>query len=82
MSEDPAQDGLNWYVYCANNPVMFVDPSGLNLILQRSGDEVQFIWQAILQISSVFLINGDFISISQIYLLKAINYFDTKKCRE
>ncbi len=27
MSEDPAQDGLNWYVYCGNNPVMYVDPS-------------------------------------------------------
>ena len=29
MSEDPAQNGLNWYVYCGNNPVMMVDPSGL-----------------------------------------------------
>ena len=28
LTEDPAQDGLNWYVYCANNPVNFVDPSG------------------------------------------------------
>ncbi|MCI8405156.1 MAG: DUF4474 domain-containing protein [Clostridia bacterium] len=28
MSEDPAQDGLNWYVYCGNNPVMCIDPSG------------------------------------------------------
>ena len=28
VSEDPIRDGLNWYVYCGNNPVMFVDPSG------------------------------------------------------
>ena len=28
-SEDPVQDGLNWYTYCAGNPVLFVDPSGL-----------------------------------------------------
>jgi len=28
ISEDPARDGLNWYVYCGNNPIMFVDPSG------------------------------------------------------
>ena len=27
--EDPAKDGLNWYAYCGNNPVNFVDPSGL-----------------------------------------------------
>ena len=29
LTEDPAQDGLNWYVYCGNNPVMRVDPTGL-----------------------------------------------------
>lgn len=27
-TEDPARDGLNWYIYCENNPVMFVDPWG------------------------------------------------------
>lgn len=27
--EDPAKDGANWYVYCGNNPVSFVDPLGL-----------------------------------------------------
>ncbi|MBQ4631249.1 MAG: RHS repeat-associated core domain-containing protein, partial [Clostridia bacterium] len=30
ISEDPAMDGTNWYVYCSNNPVMFVDPCGLS----------------------------------------------------
>ncbi len=29
ISEDPAKDGLNWYAYCGNNPVMYVDPLGL-----------------------------------------------------
>jgi RHS repeat-associated protein len=28
LSEDPAQDGLNWYVYCGNNPVMRIDSTG------------------------------------------------------
>jgi hypothetical protein len=37
MSEDPAQDGLNWYVYCGNNPVMFVDPMGLYTAILNSG---------------------------------------------
>ncbi len=27
--EDPIRDGLNWYAYCAGNPVGFVDSSGL-----------------------------------------------------
>ena len=28
-TEDPAEDGLNWYSYCGGNPVAFVDPWGL-----------------------------------------------------
>ena len=28
-SEDPVKDGTNWYSYCAGNPVMFSDASGL-----------------------------------------------------
>jgi len=31
-SEDPARDGTNWYVYCDNNPVTFVDPSGMRSV--------------------------------------------------
>jgi RHS repeat-associated protein len=29
ISEDPAQDGNNWYVYGVNNPLMYIDPTGL-----------------------------------------------------
>lgn len=35
ITEDPARDGLNWYVYCANNPVMFVDSFGLEKVAVR-----------------------------------------------
>jgi RHS repeat-associated protein len=28
LSEDPAGSGLNWYVYCNNNPVNCTDPTG------------------------------------------------------
>ncbi|HEX3043374.1 MAG TPA: FG-GAP-like repeat-containing protein [Bacillota bacterium] len=29
ISPDPARDGMNWYEYCANNPVKYIDPTGL-----------------------------------------------------
>ena len=35
ITEDPARDGLNWYVYCENNPVNFVDPLGLYYIINN-----------------------------------------------
>jgi RHS repeat-associated protein len=28
ISEDPGQDGTNWYGYCENNPINMVDPDG------------------------------------------------------
>ncbi|WP_368233499.1 RHS repeat-associated core domain-containing protein [Anaerotruncus rubiinfantis] len=28
-TEDRAKDGLNWYVYCENNPIIYVDPVGM-----------------------------------------------------
>jgi RHS repeat-associated protein len=29
INVDPVQDGSNWYVYCGNNPLCFIDPTGL-----------------------------------------------------
>jgi len=28
ISRDPAKDGLNWYVYCLNSPLRYIDPDG------------------------------------------------------
>lgn len=33
LSEDPARDGYNWYVYCDNNPIIYTDPNGQSFIL-------------------------------------------------
>jgi RHS repeat-associated protein len=29
ISEDPIQDGSNWYAFAGNNPVVYADPTGL-----------------------------------------------------
>lgn len=29
ISEDPIRSGMNWYAYCHNDPINFVDPTGL-----------------------------------------------------
>jgi RHS repeat-associated protein len=29
INEDPARDGINWHIYCSNNPVRFMDAWGL-----------------------------------------------------
>ena len=35
ISEDPIQDGVNWYVYCGGNPVNYLDISGLEYVPLR-----------------------------------------------
>ncbi|MBQ7054397.1 MAG: hypothetical protein IJN97_04165, partial [Oscillospiraceae bacterium] len=37
-AEDPIRDGTNWYVYCYNNPVMYVDPWGKRPSLEDAAE--------------------------------------------
>ena len=39
IQPDPLLDGLNRYTYCRNNPVKFVDPTGLKSIIYTSQDD-------------------------------------------
>ena len=32
VTEDPIRSGLNWYTYCGNNPIRYIDPSGNSLL--------------------------------------------------
>ena len=42
LTEDPAHDGMNWYVYAANNPVMFIDPWGMAIVQLREWFDYQY----------------------------------------
>ena len=37
ISEDPARDGQNWYVYTSNNPTNRIDPTGLEWVESEEG---------------------------------------------
>ena len=36
INEDPIKDGLNWYEYCGNNPLMYIDPWGTYYIKKNT----------------------------------------------
>jgi len=40
VSEDPARDGVNWYLYAHDNPIRFVDDDGRNAV-----DVIFFLYQ-------------------------------------
>jgi hypothetical protein len=40
--EDPAFDGLNWYVYAGNNPLLYLDPCGLAMVQLREWYNEQY----------------------------------------
>jgi RHS repeat-associated protein len=36
--EDPIRFDLNWYIYANNNPILYIDPSGLAFFIYHCGD--------------------------------------------
>ena len=39
INEDPIQSGLNWYSYCAGNPILYKDPSGLKITCEEENSK-------------------------------------------
>ena len=38
ITEDPICDVFNWYVYCESNPILLIDPSGLEYIVVSASE--------------------------------------------
>ena len=62
ITEDPAKDGLNWYAYCGNNPIRYVDPWGLigydRLTNKITDDDIQAAFNE-LSSDTVAISNGE-----------------------
>ena len=52
VSQDPARDGLNWFVYADNNPIDYSDPSG------RSAESDNLIGNILIMLGMFLLKNG------------------------
>ncbi len=55
LTEDPAHDGNNWYVYCNNNPVKYVDPSGKIAVVDDALVTLVLVTGAIVTVSAEWL---------------------------
>lgn len=54
VSEDPARDGLNWFVYCGNDPINFVDGSGNS----AEGNLYQIVGMSCIIVALLLLMGG------------------------
>ena len=43
-SRDPAGDGVNWYIYAHNNPLAFIDPTGLRALSALEASAVNLVF--------------------------------------
>lgn|GEM_PF-3055577 len=62
ITEDPVKDRLNWYAYCGNNPIRYVDPWGLigydRLTNKITDDDIQAAFNE-LSSDTVAISNGE-----------------------
>jgi RHS repeat-associated protein len=58
-SEDPIRAGANWYTYSANNPIAFIDPSGLDAILINKTVDIPFAEDLGIEHMSAFFQDSD-----------------------
>lgn len=59
ISRDPAQDGLNWYIYCYNNPLIYMDPNGLKVLPPKEYNEEFGEWYDAFLYTEIYNIDPD-----------------------
>ncbi|WP_041607605.1 RHS repeat domain-containing protein [Halobacteroides halobius] len=62
ITEDPIQDGWNWYVYCRNNPLRYVDLDGLTAFAVELAGAGQAFAEGQLGLGLVIDLKGDVIA--------------------
>jgi RHS repeat-associated protein len=55
LTEDPVRDGNNWYVYCNNNPVRYVDPSGKKAVVDDALVTLVLVTGAVVTVTAEWL---------------------------
>jgi RHS repeat-associated protein len=55
ITRDPAGDGLNWYIYTENNPLKYIDPSGMILLTPTTASGIGYFER-----TSIYYSNGGF----------------------
>ena len=61
FAEDPIREGLNWYSYCYNDPITFIDPSGCIPTAEEAASMAQHVYDPV---------DGDFILLGGWYLVE------------
>jgi len=56
-SQDPARDGVNWWIYCGGNPITYIDPDGRDIVYQD--DEGQEVFREISEKNEIHTPSSD-----------------------
>ena len=72
ITEDPIRDGENWFAYVGNNPVNWIDPWGLEIILHKGSTLIRFMEDGDWEYDSVYAFQRT--GLDKSFIGKILNY--------